>query len=99
MNDHQKRREEAKAALDEAVAHFRGETKAAARAETDALSEVRERFKRASDDERVDILLEFATSERDLARLVPTQPGGGEVALAPITTVTVTTVTWPSTAH
>jgi hypothetical protein len=44
----------------------------------------------ASDEERVDRLLDLATNEQDLAALIPYRPGG--VELAAWTTVTVTTV-------
>lgn len=48
-------------------------------------------FKSAqSDEERVKLLLDFATSERELAALYPAT--GGEVRQAAITTITVTTV-------
>ena len=50
-----------------------------------------------TDEERVSTLLKFATSERDLAALIPARPGG-ETELA-WTTVTVTTVLIPDTAY
>ena len=56
--------------------------------------ELRERLANVdSDDQRVELLVEFATSERELARI--TTPKSAElVAATPtVTTVTVTTVT------
>jgi hypothetical protein len=50
-----------------------------------------------TDEERVSTLLRFATSERELAALIPARPGG-ETELA-WTTVTVTTVLIPDTAY
>lgn len=51
-----------------------------------------------SDEERVSTLLEFATSEQELAALMPSRVGGEETQLA-WTTVTVTTVFIPSSAY
>jgi hypothetical protein len=50
-----------------------------------------------SDEERVSTLLRFATSEQELAALMPQRPGG-ETELW-WTTVTVTTVLIPDTAY
>ena len=48
--------------------------------------------KAKSDKERAKQLLDYATTDRDLASLLP--GGGGETALVTWTTVTVTTVTF-----
>ena len=45
-----------------------------------------------SDKERVHQLLQFATTERDLASLMPARAAGADEVQAAITTVTVTTV-------
>ncbi|MCH7738130.1 MAG: hypothetical protein IH872_12100 [Chloroflexi bacterium] len=59
---------------------------------------LRQRFLAASSDEdRVKLLVDFATTESEFREMVPTELG--REALATITTVTVTTVTWPETAY
>lgn len=45
-----------------------------------------------SDEDRVRALLNFATSERELAALIPRGQAGEPEALVTVTTVTVTTV-------
>jgi hypothetical protein len=51
-----------------------------------------------SDQARVKQLLEYATTERELAALIPARLPGGETELA-WTTVTVTTVFIPNSAY
>jgi hypothetical protein len=53
--------------------------------------------KAETDEERVSTLLNFATSERELAALIPARPGGETELMW--TTVTVTTVLIPDTAY
>lgn len=71
----------------------------------EAYSRVREQFISAdSDKERVDLLIDFATSDEQLRALIPEQlvrgpKGRGEELMATWTTVTVTTVTIPDTAY
>jgi len=50
-----------------------------------------------SDEERAKQLIKYATSERELAALLPAR--GGQTALITITTVTVTTVLVPNSAY
>ena len=63
-------------------------------------SKIREKLRAAeTDDQRVDLLVDFAVTEERIASLVPSGLGGGGQALATVTTVTVTTVTIPDTAY
>lgn len=52
----------------------------------------RELMQAGSDEERVRSLLDFATSERELAALIPARSAEESEALVTVTTVTVTTV-------
>lgn len=65
--------------------------------------EIRSRFEATkTDDEKVALLLDFATSEGELARMVPVsrlRPGAEPVELATVTTITITTVLVPDTAY
>lgn len=63
-----------------------------------AYTEIREHFLRAETDaERAAVLVDFATSGKGFGQMVPS--GGTNVAAATVTTVTITTVTWPSSAY
>lgn len=62
--------------------------------------DIRERFHTAdTDEERINLLIDFATTDERLATLVPSGVRRGEQLAATVTTVTVTTVTIPDTAY
>lgn len=62
--------------------------------------DIRRKFHTArTDEERVDLLIDFATTDERLARLTPSGLREGDQMAATVTTVTVTTVTIPDTAY
>lgn len=62
--------------------------------------DIRRKFHTAdSDEERVNLLIDFATSDERLTHLVPSGLQRGDELAATVTTVTVTTVTIPDTAY
>lgn len=70
------------------------------RDDPDEFRDIRERFHSAdTDEERVNVLIDFATTDDRLATLVPSGVRRGDQLAATVTTVTVTTVTIPDTAY
>lgn len=62
--------------------------------------DIRERFYTAeTDEERINLLIDFAITDERLATLVPSGVRRGDQLAATVTTVTVTTVTIPDTAY
>lgn len=70
----------------------------AMRENPDLYHELRGRVKSAKTvEDRVQTLLQFATTEQDLSALIP--EGLGSTQVHPTVTVTITIVFWPSTAE